>query len=382
MSDAMLAQIYSLPGLLREVFDAFDASARAAWDHELCLSLKRIFLVGCGDSHHAPLGSELVFEKLAGLPCEPMTAMQFARYTAPELEVPGPKMTGVVGVSVSGRVARTIEALRLARLAGATTVAVTGSAETLIAQEAERLFAAAIPPFDFAPGVRSFAASLLGLWLSAIRIGEVRGRLTTAQADSHRVYLRNDLPAVLEATIQTCDPLTAQLAGDWQDATDFVFCGSGPGYAAALFSAAKILEASGDPALGQDLEEWAHLQYFVRHAATPTLLLSAGERDASRVSEICTAAKKIGRRVAAIVPEDRAGQLAPEADVILPIKGRVPEMFWTIAGVIPGSLLAAHRAMTLGEPAFRAFGGGREDLGSGDGISRIQTSEQWLTLPE
>ena len=38
--------------------------------------------MGCGDSYHAPLNAELAFEELAGLPCEPMTAMQFARYGA------------------------------------------------------------------------------------------------------------------------------------------------------------------------------------------------------------------------------------------------------------------------------------------------------------
>jgi glucosamine--fructose-6-phosphate aminotransferase (isomerizing) len=391
MLDPMLAQIHSLPDLMRQLVEEFDVIARTTWDHELCLSLKRIFLVGCGDSHHAPLGSELAFEQLAGLPCEPMTAMHFARYTAPDLRVPGPKMVGLVGVSVSGRVARTIEAVRLGGLVGATTIALSGSSDTPLAQAAERIFEAKVPPFEITPemrpvkvvpGLRSFLASLVGLWLSAIRIGEVRGHLTTSQADAYRRYLYRDVPEALAATIQACQSLAQQLAEDWQDAAEFICCGSGPGFAAALFSAAKILEASGDPALGQDMEEWAHLQYFAHQPDTPTFLISAGQRDASRIPEICTAAKRIGRRVAAIVPAHQTTQLAPTADIILPIihDRPIPELFWTILGVIPGSLFAAYRSLMLNEPPFRDFGGGRE-FQAGGGISRIQTSEQWQQLP-
>lgn len=377
MPSPMLAQIRSLPNLLRDIFGDFDKAARQTWDHAFCLSLKRLFVAGCGDSYYAALGGELAFEHLAGLPCEPLTAMQFARYTVPELPKLRPNHVALIGVSVSGQVARTIEAARLGRAAGLTTVALTGAKDTPLAQEAERLLVAVIPPFKFAPGQRSFLASLLGLWLSAIRLGEVRGHLISARANKYRQQLAGPLPDALEATIAACEPLTAQLAADWQDAVEFIFCGSGPGFAAAQFSAAKILEASGDPALGQDLEEWAHTQYFARQPDTPTFLISAGQRDASRVPEICRAAKRIGRRVAAIVPEHRAAELAPGADLILPVQGEIPELFWTLIGAIPGSLFAAHRALLLNEPHFRDFGGGRErSADGGDEAARIRSSVQ------
>ena len=37
----------------------FDESARATFDFELCTAVKRIYLTGCGDSYHAPVGAEL-----------------------------------------------------------------------------------------------------------------------------------------------------------------------------------------------------------------------------------------------------------------------------------------------------------------------------------
>ena len=49
-------------------------------------------------------------------------------------------------------------------------------------------------------------------------------------------------------------------------------------------------------------------------------------------------------------------------------------MFSPLVACIPGMLFAAHRADVMGEPFFRAFGGGR-DVSGGGGISRIRTSE-------
>lgn len=43
-------QIDTLPNLVRQVAQPFDEAARATFDFELCTSLKRVFLVGCGDS--------------------------------------------------------------------------------------------------------------------------------------------------------------------------------------------------------------------------------------------------------------------------------------------------------------------------------------------
>ncbi|MEZ4707109.1 MAG: hypothetical protein R3A44_07890 [Caldilineaceae bacterium] len=51
----------------------------------------------------------------------------------------------------------------------------------------------------------------------------------------------------------------------------------GPNYPTALFSAAKVLEAAGRHAMGQETEEWAHLQYFVNtDPATPLYHFPAG----------------------------------------------------------------------------------------------------------
>ena len=373
-------QIDSLPELLQETIDPLIAAGRSLFTPTLCAPLERVYLFGCGDSHHAALNAALAFQQLAGLPCQPLTAMQFARYTTAYLPDQKPESSLAIAISVSGRVSRTIEGARLARHSGIVSVALTGSKRSPLAQTADLLLPAVAPAFQtdpptpVIPGARSYILSQLALFLAAIQIGQVRNHLTAATANK----IRSDLAATAQqmaATIAACDPIAAQTASDWQTADQFIFCGSGPNYGTALFSAAKLLEASGDAATGQDMEEWAHLQFFGRQTDTPTILITAGDRDIDRANEIAIAARTIGRRLALITPP---GSIEPaESDILFPIAAPIRECFSPLLTSLPPLLFAAYRAQTINEPYFRNFEGGRSKEGGG-GISRIQTSEQWM----
>lgn len=375
--NGMVAQIHSIPELIRGVVQSYDEAVRNTLDHLLCLSVKRVYLTGCGDSHHASLGAELAFEHLAGLPTEALTSLQFARYAAEYMPKTEPGTNLVIGTSVSGEVSRTLEALLAGRKGGATTVAMTATPASRVARAAALMVDTTQPPFQdppgvYIPGVRSYVANQIGLLLVAIRLGEVRGHISSAEAE----MLRKEIGKLADAaawTIENTDKPAQALANEWKDASEFVFVGGGPNFASALFSAAKILEASGDPAMGQDTEEWAHLQYFARAANTPTFLISSGGRDASRMAEVVVACQQIGRRTAAVVPASLT-QVSGVATRVLPLAEGMLEMFAPVVSAIPGSLFAAYRADAIGEPFFRNFTGGRSQEGGG-GISRIRTSD-------
>ncbi len=373
----MHQQIDTLPQLVREIAHSFDESARATFDFELCTSVKRIYLVGCGDSYHAPVGAELAFHELAGVPTQAVNALAFSRYVVPHLPPTGPKTNLVIAVSVSGVVSRTIESMRLARQAGAVAVALTGTPSAPLAQAAEKVFKTTVPPLPdelrgmVVPGVRSYLASQMGLYSAAIRIGEVRGHLTTAQANLLRAELVH-LADVMEATIQACEPVAHEIMQRWSNLSEFVYVGAGPLYGVAMFSAAKMLEASGDPSMAQDTEEWAHLQYFSARPDTPTVLISAAQHDADRMAEVARAAESIGRRTVAVVPEGERA-ISEFVHHVLPVKGSVRECFAPLVYSIPGELLAAERATVVGSTYFQGFGGGRT-VDWADGASRIRDS--------
>lgn len=365
--NAMVAQVESLPELIRSEFQALDARVRRLLNHEECLSVKRVVITGCGDSHMAGLAAELAFEQLAGIPTEPMTAMQAARYAAPYLPADFPRNPLVLGISVSGTVARTREALVLSRKQGALTVAITANPTSPLAAVAEKILDCSIPDFVFAPGVRSYRISLLALYLLAIRLGEVRGRYSQDQANALRQELMQTADAI-EATVAALNSKTRELAEAFADEKSFIFVGDGPSYATALFSAAKLIEAAGRHAMGQETEEWAHLQYFTNvDQATPTFLISPGYRGHGRAAELLEPMRRIGRTIIAVVPEgDQA--IAPQANWVLPVMGQVREAFTPMIYPVAGELFAAHLADVVGEPFFRDFTGPYGSEVGGNGI--------------
>lgn len=379
----MHQQIDTLPALIRAIAQPFDAAARHAFDFATCASVKRIYLVGCGDSHHAPVGAELAFHQMAKTPTQALSSLTFSRYIAGFLPDTGPNTNLVIGVSVSGVVSRTIEALDMARQAGAVTVALTGSPTAPLGQTAAKVFETFVPPLPdemrglVVPGIRSYLASQIALVMAALRIGEARGALTTAAADAERKQIA-ELADIIEATIQSCEPVVNELAAAWRQATQFEFVGAGPLYGAAMFSAAKLLEASGDPAMAQETEEWSHLQYFVENADIPLILLSANQFDADRMAEIARAAQSIGRPTALVSTAD-ATEISQYVDAVLPIPRPIPERYASIVYSIPGELLAAARAESVAASYFRNFEGGRT-VDWADGASRIRSSRMITEL--
>lgn len=352
----MLAEIVAQPENLSAIFEGTDHTIRACLTPKQILSLHRVFLTGCGDSHHAPLCAELAFESLAGLPCEPMTAMQMARYAADQIPVPFPDDPLVVGISVSGSVARTAEAIAQARKRGALVLGLTGNPDGALAKAAQGHIARMrIPALPKAPGTTSYAANLSALYLLAIRLGEVRNVYHQTVANDLRAELRG-VYEVMAATIAASDGLAAQLADEYAAVPEFVFTGHGPNYGSALFSAAKIIEASGASAWGQDTEEWAHLQYFCKHSPTPTFVIAPPGSGYSRSLELVHIMKRIGRRVIAVV-DSHDTEIARLADLVLPVVGKVREAFSPLVYTLAGELFAAHHSRATGEPPFRNFAG-------------------------
>jgi len=360
--NAMIAQVESIPGLIRDEFRELDRKVRKLLDHNECLSVKRVVITGCGDSHMAGVATELAFEQLAGIPTEPMRAMEAARYGAiyQPKSFPGNPLT--LGISVSGSVARTREALAMARTEGALTVAITANPESPVGQAAERILDCTVPdlapptPGVHSPGVRSYRVSMMVLYLLAIRLAEVGERMTQDEANALRAELKATADAV-EATIEACNSKTRELAEAVAAHKDFVFTGDGPNLATAYFGAAKLIEAAGRHAMGQDTEEWAHLQYFVNvDTDTPTFVISPGGRGHKRVAELMDPMTRIGRTIVAVVPEGDTA-IAPHASWVLPVVGNVREIFSPMVYSVASELFSAHLSDVVGEPFFRGFSG-------------------------
>ena len=369
---AMREQITSQPALLRDIVEPAAQQVELALREVQPQRWRAVYTAGCGDSYYAGLACEMAFAQFCRLPVKALAAMPFARYEAAVAATP----SGVFGISNSGEVARSIEAVALARSAGLDTVAVTGRQDSGIAREAAATVAVPIAPMGRAPGIRSYTVQLVSLLLCAIRIGELRQVLTPADGDGWRQRLATVADA-MDAAIQAADGPARRAAELLGGADDWVFLGSGPSYATALFSAAKLVESCGANAWGQDIEEWAHIQYFNAQERTPTCLIAPPGRSLDRALELFPHLKSVGRHTLAVTSVDPA-TLPVAADTFLPVPVAVPEPLTPLAYCLAGELLACHLAEIRNTGFFQPTGGAS---GAGDRLRESRIRRRIDDLP-
>lgn len=359
--DVMIKQVEDLANVTREQLRGIDHAVRSVISPLEILSLHKIFVFGDGDSFHGALASELAFESFTGLPCEPMSAMRFREYGADFMFTNFPNDTLAVGISASGGTARVAEALQRAAQASdkAITVALTGNPESRVGKAASRVISAAIPSIGASPGIRTYNATLMGLALLAIRIGEVRGKYHNHDANKMREEIAG-LGDVLAATYEANRDVTEAAAKALVDAQTMVWLGSGPSFGTAMFSAAKVVEAAGQFAIGQDLEEWAHVERFIYPDEMPTFIIAPPGRSYGRAADLARQAKGMGRRIIAVVDSNDT-EIASLADFVFPIVGNVREEFSPMVYHLPSNLFASHLATALGRKLFQTDTQRRQD---------------------
>lgn len=302
----------------------------------------RIYLVGCGDSHYCGLATRFAFEKWSGIPTEALESLEFSRYAVEY----APAGSWVICVSNSGRVVRTVESAIFARERGLTSIGVTFHTESRLAQNASITVPYVYQDMGFGPGTLSYMASLVALYTLAIRAGELSGRLDSAQADALVAQLTAQ-SEVVRAAAQACDGLTAELGKATPIETPIFFIGGGPNYGTALFAMAKFIEAARVNAVGQELEEWAHEQYFCTGEGTLTVVLAPPGASVDRAREQLQAVRDVGGRSVVICAADDA-ETAALSDLVLPIPRVDDELLTPIAYPIPAELFAYHYASSKG----------------------------------
>lgn len=371
----MYDEVLMRPAFIRDELDELDDLVHATLSREACQRWTRVLLTGCGDSYYAGLACELAFETCTDLPVDVCPSLYGGRYAVSSMRPPAV----VFSISHSGQVSRTIETVALAHAQGLDTVAVSGTPGSPITRETDWVLAHKLEVSGRTPGVRSYTQAQLLLILSAIRIGECRGVLERAQAATLKGELRRTAD-ILEAGLEETDLAARALAEEWLQADQFLVVSGGPNYANALFSAAKLVEACGVNAVGQELEEWAHIQFFLRSPRLPTIVIAPPGRCSERAIELVEVMQGLGCLVA-VVGASHDLALMCHAQHHFSIRETVGEAFSPLLTSMPGELLACHLAQLSDEHFFRTDGRG---VGVGRGritSSRVVRGLQELTPP-
>jgi glucosamine--fructose-6-phosphate aminotransferase (isomerizing) len=349
--EALTDQVFSLPQLIRDTTWEVEDRARRVLSTPDLLNLRLAVLTGSGDSHIAARAGQFAWQALGAVPTFADDAMTAARYRLDPITAGQRLRPILVAVSNSGEVARVVEAAQRAHADGALVLAITANPDSRLANAADAALLTPAPPFAPAPGVRSYAMSLLGLYHLAIRIGEVRGRYTMDEAGDLRRLLAS-LADVIEASLAGAEKAATTIAEQWADHSGMDLLGSGPGRASADYGAAKLLEAAGVRAYGQDIEEFVHLHYFAADTATPAILIAPSNSAAkSRALEVSKLLSTLGRPVATLSDQPLIGEHLPHAPGI-------PEIFQPLLHIAPLALLAKELMRLRKEEPGRGGRGG------------------------
>ena len=296
---SMEQQARSLPLMLDKVLSNYSSTANQLIKESNLSEKENIIIFGSGDSNFVGLTSEFAFRAFTRTSVEVMTSLKFSRYISALIPEMKREDYVAIGISVSGSSSRTREGIVAAQNNRIDTVSLTSSHNEFSAL-AKNGYVIELPEFPDpephgTPGVRSFFANHLALLLLSIQMGLGKNTLSEENALRLMEEIKSVTSGLINFIDENADTMNA-IIRNWADHNEYVFVGAGSNYGMALFGAAKFIEATGDFAMAQETEEWAHLNYYNRKTNTPTIIISSGKKDYSRTKEIIAAAKKIGRK--------------------------------------------------------------------------------------
>jgi len=315
-------------------------------DEELAAA-SSINIAACGTSWHAALAGKYMIERLARLPVDVDYASEY-RYRNP---IPDRNALGLL-ITQSGETADTLAAQREMITLGSKTVAICNVVDAMVAREAHGAIYTHAGPEIGVASTKAFTAQLTALFILAIKLGQLRGRLDPERS----VVLMEELsriPAKIEEVLKTRSEQCEQLATHFVNARDFLYLGRGIHFPIALEGALKLKEISYIHAEGYPAGEMKHGPNALIDETLPVVVLATrDEHDpASRLryektmSNIQEVTARSGRVIAIATEGDATiGSLVEHVIHIPPAF----ELLSPLIEIVPLQLLAYYIAVRRG----------------------------------
>jgi glutamine---fructose-6-phosphate transaminase (isomerizing) len=238
----------------------------AAVRDERIVQSERILIGGSGDSLFAALGVAPAFRRWTGIATEAKTAMELARY---ETALLTPRDL-VISISNSGSSSRARETVLLAKDRGATTLGITGSLTGALARQADLVVHRPVSEVPDLPAyygrcflnLTEYLAVLYALYAFALALGVKHGRISAAVQAAQLAEIERAIAAQADIAARI-EPGIIAIAKELDGIDTIWAIGAGPSRGTAQYSAAKFHEQMPINGIGGDLEEWAHLEYFL-----------------------------------------------------------------------------------------------------------------------
>lgn len=280
------AQAATLSELYREDLPALIRNAAHA---EVPGGIRRVYALGNGDSYHAALAARQYFAQWTEIEYLPMPAYTFWSKELPRLAPDWAAEALIVCISASGSSKLAADILIRAGEKGFPTLSLAGRKNCAMDQAARYTLSAGIREKGRSPGIRTFAASLGGLFALACRLSGQAGRM-----ERLAVQLEESAQGI-EAILAAARPLAREAAAwDWPHA---MVLGCDGLLGCASFAAAKLAEGCGVLAVPQEMEEWCHVESMTYPLNAPVIILQGGAADRAQAIKAAKTARRAGRPV-------------------------------------------------------------------------------------
>ncbi|WP_158900051.1 glutamine--fructose-6-phosphate transaminase (isomerizing) [Burkholderia sp. L27(2015)] len=237
----MQKEIFEQPRAITDTIPAVDSLTPSLFGEkadEIFPKIDSLLILACGTSYYSGMTAKYWLESIAGIPTQVEIASEY-RYRD---SVPNPKALVVV-ISQSGETADTMAALKHAQSLGHQhTLAICNVATSAMVRLTALTFLTHAGTEIGVASTKAFTTQLTALFILAVTLGKLRGRVTDSAEANYLKQLRH-LPAALNSVL-ALEPQIIAWAEDFSKKENALFLGRGLHYPIALEGALKLKEIS------------------------------------------------------------------------------------------------------------------------------------------
>ncbi len=309
-------------------------------------SVTSVKIAACGTSWHAGLAGKYMIEAIARVPVEVDYASEF-RYRDPVLT----ETDLIIVISQSGETADTIAAMREAKQAGCKILAICNVQGSMITREADGTILTHAGPEIGVASTKAFTAQMVALYLFAMYLGEVRGKIDETRAKKLAQDLA-ELPLKIEQLLNDADSIE-ELSKEFFRVQDFLYLGRGINFPVALEGALKLKEISYIHAEGYPAGEMKHGPNALIDEKLPVVIVNTREKSnaASELryekthSNIVEVKARDGIIVSVLTEGDTMSSKVSNHVILIP---ETSDLLGPILSIVPLQLLSYHIAVRRG----------------------------------
>ena len=269
---------------------------------------RKIFISGCGDCYYVALAVLPMFRRICSAAVYAYPALEFSQYGIDLVD----EHSTVICLSMSGKTARSTEAILKAQAKKAVVLGLTNNLEGRLYQCAEHpIFLDLDVEKAWTCGTLITLGSLYALYMIAIELAD---RLSVEEKAEYHAKLRN-AAAQITPVIEQSKPICAKVGKNMvtmQNDTPIYILGGGPNHATAKFGAAKYMEIASTLGIGQEVEEFCYGELWPIKTNPVTIIAPTG-RSYRRTLEVAQSLRNFGCDLFMLSNSDEACSLGKYA---------------------------------------------------------------------